>query len=235
MRAQLLIVSCCLILAGCNKKNTPEYVQCYPLMPSPHLVAEERLYGGPDTTYLGSWFFIYDETGRLIFKLSSQGGTPDTVERYTYFSDKILMNASEYILNGQGLATSLNNSKTWKYNVEGYLTEETGTYQKGIYSCMYNYTCYNAEQVITRKQTTPGVYTDTAYYQHYSDKANTIGNENHGIHFLGRQDNTLLKSRVDHGQTMDSYTYVFDSMNRVLWEVQTNNFGIVTYRKFLYL
>ena len=225
----------CLFLLACNKKETPEYVQCYPLMPSPHLIAEENFYEGPDTTFTDRINYVYNETGHLIFKISTRGGITDTVEKYTYFNDKIIMNSSVYLLNEQGLATSLNNLITWKYNAGGYLTEETGTYGGDAYTYMYYYMCYNVEQVIMNQQTSFGTYSDTATYQHYSDKVNTIGNGNHGILFLGSQDNTLLKARITGGQTLNSYIYVFDSMNRVLWEIRTNHPGNIFYRKFTYL
>lgn len=235
MRFQLLTLFTFFLLIACSKKNTPVYVQCYPLMPSSHRIAEENYYEGLDTTFKQQTVFIYNPTGQMIFKLSSQGGPLDTTERYTYFPDKVVMNAIEYTLNGQGLAVSLYNIKTWKYNVDGYLTEEAGTYSGCSYANLYNYSCYNVEQVITRQQTSLGPLTDTTYYQNYYDKANTIGNENHGILFLGRQNNTLLKSEINNGDTVFSNRYIFDSMNRVLWETHTNNEGSVTYRKFSYL
>ena len=235
MRFQLLTLFTCFLLIGCSKKDTPVYVQCYPLMPSSHLITEETYYEGPDTTFKLRTVFIYNPVGQLIFKLSSQGGIPDTIEKYTYFPDKIVMNSVEYTLNAQGLAASIFTFKTWKYNFDGYLTEETGTYSGVSYTNLYNYTCYNVEQVIARQQTSLGLLTDTTFYMHYYDKTNTIGNENHGIFFFGRQNNTLLKSEIIHGDTVFSNTYVFDSMNRVLWEIQKNNEGSVTYRKFSYL
>ena len=146
-----------------------------------------------------------------------------------------MSNTSVYLLNEQGLASSLNNLITWKYSTGGYLTEESGSIGGGSYTYFFNYTCYNAELVFLKQQTSLGTITDTANYQHYYDKANTIGNENHGIHFLGRQDNTLLKAYITGGQTVDSYSYVFDSMNRVLWEIRTSHTGNIFYRKFTYL
>lgn len=235
MRLQILTLFTCLLLCACSNKDTPVYVQCYPLMPSPHRISEEILYAGPDTTYVKSTFFIYDGSGRLVFKLSSQGGIKDTIERYTYFSDKIIMNALDYTLNASGLAVSLSSFKTWMYNAEGYLTEETETYGGGTYASQVYYTCYNAEQIITRHQTSLGTFIDTTFYHHYSDMVNTIGNENHGILFLGRQDNTLIKSQIQNGQTLYVCTYVLDSMNRVLWETNTDQNGNLTYRKFQYL
>ena len=235
MRPQILVFLCWLFLLSCNKKETPEYVQCYPLMPSPHLIAEETFYHGPDTTFVKRLNYIYDETGRLLFKISTRDGITDTVEKYTYYSDKILVNSSTYLLNEQGLATSNNNLINWKYSAGGYLTEELVTYGGGTYTSFYYYTCYNAEQVVIKHQTSLGTYTDTTTYLHYTDKANTIGNENHGIHFLGRQDNTLPKTIITGGQTVNSYTYLFDSMNRVLWETQIDLPGNINYRKFTYL
>jgi YD repeat-containing protein len=234
MRLLSILLLGCILLTSCKKKETPDYVTCFPNTPSFQRITEESFYQGPDTTFRQKWAYVYDASDRVIFELTTTGGKMDTVARYTYYNDKIVMNSEEYILNDRGLAISLGNIKTWKYNADGYLTEETSKIGYTITSLFY-YSCFNPEQIITLAEVGPAIRTDTTFYKYYYDKVNTIGNENHGISFLGRQNNTLLESKSKSGQVLESYTYVFDSMNRVLWEIITDQNGNLSYRKFSYL
>ena len=83
--------------------------------------------------------------------------------------------------------------------------------------------------------TVSGSGTDTTLYTYYYDKVNTIGNENHGIFFYGRQNNTLLKSQVTNGKVISTFRYVFDALNRVRWLITTDAGGTLLYRKVTYL
>ncbi len=235
MNSKLFFLLGSLVLISCNKSDAPEDLQCFPCMPSPHRIATESIYSGPDTTLFQTTSFIYDPSGRLIYRLTAHGGTTDTTERYTYYHDSVVLNSVTYKLNDHGKAVSLGSFFTWKYNPDGYLTEEIVTFGGGTTQGLYNYTCFNPDRVIIKNQMSAGTYTDTIYYQYYADKINTIGNQNHGILFLGRQDNTLRKSETINGVLRNPVTYVFDSENRVQWKMETDREGNITYVKYTYL
>jgi hypothetical protein len=235
MNSKLFFLLGCLFVISCNKNDSPEYVQCFPRMTSPHLIATESLYRGPDTAFFQTTSFIYDPSGRLIYRLTSYGGTSDTTERYTYYNDSVVLNSVTYKLDDFGRAVSLGSFYTWKYNPDGYLSEQIVTYGGGAAQSFYNYTCFNPDRLIITYQNSVGSYTDTIYYQYYADKVNTIGNQNHGILFLGLQDNTLRKSETIRGAVMNAATYIFDSENRVMWKTETDSQGNVAYMKYTYL
>ena len=240
MRSIFILPFICLCLASCKKTDSPDYVPCYPLTPSPERIAEESYFDGPDTTFSQKLIFIYDTAGRLKYKLSSTGSIPDTVETYRYFNDKVTVNLIEYQLNEQGLALtgsfpSYSPYFTWEYDAQGYKTRETIVYAGGSNSSAFFHVCYNTDRVIIRHQVHSSAYTDTTYYSYYSGKLNTTGNENHGIYFFGRQDNLLVRSVVTGGRTVYTNDYVFDSLGRVQWTITTYSPESVFYRKFTYL
>ncbi len=62
-----------------------------------------------------------------------------------------------------------------------------------------------------------------------------IGDQNRGLSFYGRQNNTLVLTSKSTGEALVTHTYVFDSMNRVQWEIRTNNAGNKYYTRYTYL
>jgi hypothetical protein len=75
---------------------------------------------------------------------------------------------------------------------------------------------------MTLTRTNPEYYqTVTETISYYTDKQNTIGDENNGIAFLGKQNNNLYKTIIYNEGSYyppDSahYWYKFDSRNRVI-------------------
>jgi hypothetical protein len=206
-------------------------------MPSDHRIAAETFYVGKDTAFYQGYSFVYDGSRRLIYKLQLSGGVPDTIERYTYFSNKIVLNSVEIMLNDRGLAASSSAggpSYAWEYNSEGYTSRETYTYAGGSYVHTYNYTCFNNDKILAVHQSSIGATNDTTFFT-FNDKSNTTGNLNHGISFYGRQSNTLVLTSRSTGETLVTYSYVYDSMNRVQWEIRTDNVGHKYFIKYTYL
>jgi len=236
MRSKTFTLLFLLLLTACSKKDSPVYVQCYPLMPSPHKIAEETGYTGLDTTFSYRKNYLYDDMGRLIREFTMSNGYTDT-SSYTYFSDKIKTSGADILLNEQGLAKSSNAGIifTWTYNPEGYRTKQVYEYQGGTITDTYTYVCYNQSSIARLTQTSISSKYDTTGIIYYTDKANTIGNENHGIYFDGKQSNTLIKTIIRTNQPPLNLTYVFDGMNRVQWETKSDSIGHVTFRKFTYL
>ncbi|MEI7724461.1 MAG: hypothetical protein WCK09_05105 [Bacteroidota bacterium] len=236
MYAKLFLLFSCIIMIACSKKETPVYVQCPPIMPSPYRIAEETEYRGPDTTFWYTKKFFYDESGRLVMELTTQDGFTDTTASYTYFTDRVKTPVSDILLNERGLAISAFSgvSYTWSYNAEDFMTTQFFAYAKGSATYSYSYNCSNQDRVITLYGATTGTHSDTTNFQFYTDKPNTIGNLNHGIAFYGKQNNTLIRSQARTGQQVIHYTYYFDDMNRVQWQVLTDTLGNIMYMKYTY-
>jgi hypothetical protein len=236
MYARLSLLFSCLVLIACSKQETPVYVQCTPVLPSPHRIAEETAYRGPDTTFWYLKKFFYDESGRQVMELTTQDGFTDTTASYTYFTDRVKTPVSDILLNDRGLAVSASSgvSYTWSYNAEGYMTAQSYVYAGGSATNSYFYNCFNQDRVITLYQSGAGPHSDTTNFQFYTDKPNTIGNLNHGIAFYGAQNNTLVRSQARTGQQVIYFSYYYDDMNRVQWQVLADTLGNTMYLKYTY-
>lgn len=73
---------------------------------------------------------------------------------------------------------------------------------------------YSLDLGIRKPTATKSASISTTTYQYYTDKANTMGVENMGVEFLGKQSQNLIKSETKNG-TAKNYTYEFDSKGRV--------------------
>jgi hypothetical protein len=182
-------------------------------------------------------------------KLVRVDGSDNTYTTLTYESLKVTVSGYEennslsfteiYTLNSKGLATSctgtgkkkksmnlspihslLKNTSsyttTFEYNNDGYLIKST--------------TVEGSETSVTTLTITDGNSTSgTVTYQgftvnmiisHNTTKENTIGQENEGVAFLGKQDVNLITSMVYsyNGTTMmtTTYQYEFDTKGRVI-------------------
>jgi len=160
---------------------------------------------------------IYDELGRYISSQTTRNGIPyftgkivytDTtaLETYTYSPDSSIF--WFFKLNKQGFATSVRfkdkTTQKLRYNNEGFSSDgdsliiENGNIVKEIDG------------------------TDTIITSFYLDKVNTIRYQNLGFGFLGNDNKNLIKSRIRKGTVMSSYSYKFDSQNRVSEQIITS-------------
>jgi hypothetical protein len=236
MRPLLLALTALILLSSCSKKEEtpPDLPPCQPLMTSHWRIAEESGFTGPDTVLYQRRVYIYDASDRQIFLLTSAGGPLDTADRLRYYPDRIERNSVVYHLNSAGLATDLDPFFFYKYDTAGYCTEQTRVYSGGASKESYLYNCYNCSQSLIEHFSSLGIGYDTVWNEYYPDKSNTTGNENHGISFLGKQNNALLKSRRMASGFIENYSYLFDSQSRVTWEIITDGHGNKSYRSFLY-
>jgi hypothetical protein len=132
------------------------------------------------------------------------------------------------------------------YDENGYQTLEISTNE---YGGTHRYEkSYSAGNLIT--STYQYMANDTVIqngastFKYYSDKSNTIGNENRGIAFLGKQNTNLLSNILDQKwlttdtlSLITDYRYEFDSKNRVIKQYITPRNGDnddVTYLTFTY-
>jgi hypothetical protein len=67
-------------------------------------------------------------------------------------------------------------------------------------------------------------------YEFYADTINTIGNQNRGAAFLGKQDKFLVKSFAYNGITNSNYTYTLDTKKRISIQAFTSD----RYYRFTY-
>jgi len=247
MRYIIFFVFGLLLFAFCTKKETsPGEMPCTPLISSQHRIIHEDNYSGPDTVFTQGVEYGYDTLGRLKYEITSTswGGPMDTV-MYTYSGNRIIASTGNlyfeyygYDLNEQGLAISSYNYHLvfWhrSYDPNGYMEQEESGYNylNTITRCYYS--CFNLDREIIQTPEKSGIRTDTNWYEYYQERSNTIGNENRGSAFLGKQNNLLLKSVRSTINSPYSYTYVFDSLGRVKWRILKNNQGQESFTRYTY-
>jgi hypothetical protein len=175
----------------------------------------------------------YDSSGRLSKKTFSYGN----YELFNYGSDKILIDKGgphisriEYdtlFLNIQGLVISEDRGyTTHEYDQAGY---QAKIIQKGDNAYTLTYTI-SGGNTIKRLMDYKGSLSEDSY-KYLPNQANTIGNENMGITYYGKQDKNLVHEissfYVQNATTTTStYIYAFDSQNRVVksaWDDNSND------------
>jgi len=155
--------------------------------------------------------YYYDSQYRLIKRVDSSD-TYKTV-KWKYDSTRVsgFINGHPFLtdlnLNEKGLGVSSTNGMfLYEYDSLGYLIQSTSVHpQYGPQYTNYEYECNN---MITR-----GI---SIFYEYYN-KYNTIGNENKGMAHWGKQNNCLVKYEKT-SEIRKSYTYKFDSLDRVIEE-----------------
>lgn len=234
MKSYLPLTLIFLFLISCKKDPIPDPPVCFPLTASPYKIAEEKYYHGVDSTLMNILQYEYDSLGRihrtLIYTLDTLSGTVV----YEYFNDRVEVNGFPYNLNEQGLVSSIAQFVKYWYDEDGYMVKHFQTGGGYAYYDSVIYQCHNPV-LVCRSYTNRGEYNDTTYQTFYTNQINTIGNENRGIYFFGKQSNTLIQSERTRNQTTMAYTYIFDDQQRVLWQIINAGTSSVQYRKFRYL
>ena len=112
-------------------------------------------------------------------------------------------------------------TNTYEYDADGYLTKivlNSGTST----SETITFTVVNGNRVGTSYLTGGFTYTGTSQY--LMDKINTIGYENMGITFMGKQEKNLVQTAaisMSGVSLTQTYTYQYDSQNRVTNSIVT--------------
>lgn len=182
------------------------------------------------------FYFKYDMQWRQI----SMFGSSENNESYekieiSYDGSKIieykvdeieqvgLSRETEGVLNSNGLVTTgiIRSLKTGeqgtincKYDENGFLVYKKESSNSGNTWEVHAYTIQDGNIVKEEISYSSG-YISKRTYSYYMDKLNTIGPENMGVTFYGKQSKNLIKSERRDGETM-SYIYEFDSKNRVV-------------------
>jgi len=183
--------------------------------------------------------FTY-ETSKVTVSEFESNGTISSTEIYTLNSKGLAISSTStgkkkksgnMITDRLMLKNSTSTTATYEYDANGYMTKVTmsdGT------------TTSSSTLVITDGNPTSGTATSEGFtfnllFAYFTDKTNTIGQENEGTTFLGKQSKNLLKSATISfiGYSVSSnYVYEYDSKNRVTNQTETDSDGnthIVSY------
>lgn len=221
MRLQTLIALPCILLAfmACDKSND-ELTGAQTGLPKLSKIA---YYEG--TSLIRITTIQYDAQGRLIkMDLTNWGeetyryGQGIIIRQVSFLNSDDPANIDTLQLNTDGLVIfDPRDGSNYEYTPEGYRLRQYASYGN------YSSTVSNGNTTITtNKDWESQNIISTNEYTFLHDKLNTIGNENVGITFYGKQDKNLLSEDSftylyggRHDQTIYSYSYEFDDKNRV--------------------
>ncbi len=227
MKAHYLILFVLLTcyLSACKKSEDITVTE-----PKPILVKSFQKIGDTCVTYC-----TYDDKQRLLSAIQCS-----ITESFEYYTDSIIytrMVAGSmdyqyiYYLNADGLATRYkrignNGSETFysfTYDVNRYKTymvqeEDTSNYK--------TYSINNGNVVYETSQSpiSTGNYAITSIY--FTDKTNTLSNDNYGRSFLGKSTKNLRKAEdwvTPSGNFSQQFFYAYDAEGRVVKRVTTLN------------
>lgn len=176
--------------------------------------------------YSDSVHFEYDSTGRIIkASHSSEQYTlytyaPNKLTIHTYRGPSLPDYTSSYRLNDKGIATSTQIDGylyTFKYDSTGYLVSK-----------MYNNDTINFMRIkdgntlMKKEFYLRDKYMTMTWNYQFNTNANTIGDENRGMSWNGKQDKNLPIKETEvftlrnyAKESITEYTYEYDTQNRV--------------------
>src|ERR1039457_2473758 len=240
MKSLTLIAFLTLIILVCScKKNHDNQT---PVNPASSLI-KSMIFTDTTEKYMSSMSFQYDSQGKVTQMIFDNPPDIDSLKyKYEYYStmviEKIFYRNNDkcgrtvYYLNSDGLAisetdmgynhngdSSVAQTVTYKYNTDGYMLEkksylfgDTATWMSSNWQIQNG---NNASMSVSLSALGGGSVTEN--YEYYLNTTNTLGNTNIGMMFLGKSNTNLIKSSVTNNTPPKSgtYTYTFDSMNRI--------------------
>jgi len=190
-------------------------------------------------------YYEYDQSGRL--KSITYTGHTSGNSQYLYFKDKIVWQSTFFpeldtlYLNEEGMVVSeMFGSITHEYDAKGYCVKTSGYGSGGEVDLEYKYkvsdentTVLDVWEIVNEKL----VYRITNDYEFLPNSNNTIGNENMGVSFYGKQNKNLLSASTQiyvgfNYPDQENYHYEKDAQNRVVkrWrERDPQFFDVYTY------
>ena len=132
-------------------------------------------------------------------------------------------------------------STTLTYNADNYLIEENSTEIDGLNNSS-DITTYTITSGNTTGREYVSTYNDVSTtsndtFEFFTDKTNTIGYENMGVTFFGKQDNNLQKKRTQTGESysyISNYSYEYDSYGRVTKQIEKDEANTIIYGQTTY-
>ncbi len=235
----ILTIISVLILFSCKKKSDPTPA---PIDPSTSRV-KSMTFTDSIGNLVATMAFQYNNLGQLIemHQLQYAGGTsmhfyyqylPGTIIEIIYDTNNVLNARTAYSINSQKLITNgdqisytasgdsmLMYVYSFKYNQDGYLIESKDFYQGDTSRYhLQTWEISSGNSISYSVLFSESGLTYTEINEYYNSTVNTIGNENLGRSFLGKSSVNLIKSSTIPNNPFGSksYTYEFDSQNRVV-------------------
>jgi hypothetical protein len=231
MKFRYLVTSLLLglfILSSCNKDEEESTFQFdkYPRIKS-------MQYNNPGISYFVN--YEYDSKGRQIKFIFDDGAYTKTeyfgyTIKHIYFnSQNEPQNTSLFLLNTNGLVETSDFGVTYEYDENGYniglIIDSFSSWKMSIISGNRSY----ARRILSA---------DTTFYNYeYFPLINTIGDENTGVSYFGKQNvNLTSKNIIYHIPELPDtayFSYEFDSKDRVVKQI-INNSGIIETSLYTY-
>lgn len=233
-RTNLALFAFIFFLCACNKSgdDVSSVPGTIPMLSKVIYYEDNKVKAETDMTY--------DAHNRLI-KLTMTGGY---VEDYLYEPDRIIRNTNYFnnglytdtlVLNVEGMVIYETLHKaSHEYSPEGYRTGEFAPYGNFTNKVLDGNTVLKCSWIKR-----DSVLIETNEYTYLPDQPNTIGNENMGITFYGKQDKNLLTRDkytfllYDQWEEIkQDYNYEFDKSNRVkkrINNIRTGCYWLYTY------
>lgn len=220
LKTLLALVGICITFIACDKSKDEQPGEQPYLTPKLSKIA---FYQNDSLT--GETTFEYDVQGRL--SKTSYNGNDYTTYRYEpgYIIRKSSLSNNDeppltdtLQLNSAGLVIfDPRDNATYEYTYEGYLHQLIADYGTFTYKISYGNTILMNERAM--------MYEIIRFKNEYTflpDKLNTVGNENMGIAFFGKQDKNLVseakQTYVEYGgnyEKITNYHYEFNEKSRV--------------------
>lgn len=153
--------------------------------------------------------------GELLLNLNANGLA--TNGWFLNYGSKVNKSVfSKILVNPSSVKTNDTMYYTFQYNSNGYLTQQTITYNNINNTYTFNYDSNgNLSSISSNSNTTT--------YEYFTDKINTIGDHNKGVTYFGKQSKNLIKSSTTNNTYTVYYSYEI-SNNKVVKERQFNNY-----------
>lgn len=221
------LLSLLIICSACDDSDNQPAENKIPLIKTETWYTYDGQQWGTSTTY------EYDRQGRIAKssngeEITSYAYEPGKVFVNTYsVADKITRNDT-ILLNDNGLQMTFYGF-TLEYNAEGYLVSAPEL--RAMPPSMQTLTILNGNTVKSTPKFWNQSYMLTTTYK-FRDSLNTIGRENKGITWCGKQDKNLLSEQFELTKTtgrdyewLYKYTYELDAKNRVTKKISTDERG----------
>jgi len=243
----ICLIACIGLFISCKKNegspNSP--IPCFPYLEPTHRIKEiVRVENGSTHKTM----LYYDNLNRLKHITDSSKYFSESY--YEYSNEKVLVLATDtasagyaIILDSNGYAT--NNQMLiyhWHVDSSGYLVSKSESHAHvGSKIEYFSYSCFNNDSILAYVSQHPAYIQEGPFItvnEYYENQLNTIGNENMGISYYGKQDNCLVKSvialHLPNKDILGIYTYEIDSLNRVTQEVLMRSDSDIRIRTFKY-